>query len=366
MSKQLRYTVFMACAFALLSSCKEETLRSFEARPLALGRINDVVILCDKTMFEGPVGDTVSWYFESAYPVLPAEEPIFDIRHMSPEDLSARPLKREMRTFVLLADVSDTSSTTTKMLKADMGQENFDKAVRDPSYTSLVGKDKWARDQMIIYVFANGKEKLAKAIRDNFPSIAKRVNQHDLKNLTATVYGIKEQNFELSKLVLDSFGMNLRVPGLYKKALEKPNFLWLRLDDKEMNQSIVIRKFPYTDKSQFNKDNIIRLRNDYGREYIHSGFADAYMTTNTEDLPAYEYAYTNNGIYVREVRGIWEMENDFMGGPFISYLLLNEAAGEVVFIDTFVFAPGKDKRDYVQQLDCIVKTAKFPGVVKKQ
>jgi len=365
MSQFFKHTFYLIWITLVISSCKEEITRSFESRPLALGRINDVVILCDKQTFEGPVGDTVSWYFESAYPVLPAEEPIFDIRHMSPEDLAARPLKREMRTFVLVADVSDTASATTKMLREDLGQEKYDKAVTDPSFTSLVGQDKWARDQMIIYIFANGTEKLARAIRDNFPSIAKRINQHDLKNLTATVYGIKEQNFELSKLVLDSFGMQLRVPGLYKKAIQKPNFLWLRLDDKEMNQSIVIRRFPYTDKSQFTKDSIIRLRNEYGREFIHSGFADAYMTTNTEDLPAYEYTYTQNGVYVREVRGIWEMENDFMGGPFISYLLLNEAAGEVIFIDAFVFAPGKEKRDYVQQLDCIVKTAKFPGVVRK-
>ncbi|MBC7886229.1 MAG: DUF4837 family protein, partial [Saprospiraceae bacterium] len=87
-----------------------------------------------------------------------------------------------------------------------------------------------------------------------------------------------------------------------------------------------------------------------------------YMSTNVIDLPTYEYTYTHNGVYVKEVRGIWETVNDFMGGPFISYVLYNEKKGEIVFIDAFVFAPGKEKRDFVQQLDCIVKTASFGGV----
>ncbi|MBK8885882.1 MAG: DUF4837 family protein [Saprospiraceae bacterium] len=38
---------------------------------------------------------------------------------------------------------------------------------------------------------------------------------------------------------------------------------------------------------------------------------------------------------------------------------------EIVFIDVFVFAPGEEKRDFIQQLDCIIKTASFPGVKKK-
>ena len=40
------------------------------------------------------------------------------------------------------------------------------------------------------------------------------------------------------------------------------------------------------------------------------------MKSNTVDLPVYEYAYQLNGSYTKELRGIWEMENDFMGGPF--------------------------------------------------
>jgi hypothetical protein len=310
------------------------------------------------------MSDTISSYFEASYPVLTADEPIFDIRYMTPEDLIAKPLRKELRTYVLVADVSDTTLSTTKLLRSDLGEEKFGRALKDPTFNTSIGKEKWAKDQIIIYVFGNGRDQLANAIRTNFPTIAKRINQHDSKNLSATVYGLQEDNFKLSKLVLDSFGMNIKIPGLYQLAMSKPNFLWLRMDNKEVNQSLVIRKFPYKNKNQFAMDSIIRMRNEYGKEFIRTGFEDAYMSTNVIDLPTYEYTYYQNGVYTKEVRGIWETVNDFMGGPFVSYLMHNESKGEVVFIDVFVFAPGKEKRDFVQQLDCIVKTASFPGVVK--
>jgi hypothetical protein len=349
----------------VLASCRQQSgNHPLASKPIAFGRINDVVIITDQSIAESAIKDTVSAYFEASYPILTADEPIFDIRYFTPEDLMAKPLRKELRTYVLLADVSDTTLSTTKLLRSDLGDEKFKRAQTDLTFNTSIGKDKWAKDQIIIYVFGKGRDQLANAIKTNFPTIAKRINQHDSKNLSATVYGLQEDNVTLSKLVLDSFGMNIKVPGLYQLAINKPNFLWLRLDNKEVNQSIVIRKFPYKSKNQFAMDSLIQMRNSYGKEFIRTGSADAYMSTNVVDLPTYEYTYYQNGVYTKEVRGIWETVNDFMGGPFVSYLMHNEAKGEVVFIDVFVFAPGKEKRDFVQQLDCIVKTASFPGVVK--
>jgi Domain of unknown function (DUF4837) len=364
MNTFIKYIFSIFVVSLLITSCKSDVVKRLKNKPTAMGRINDVAVLADKQMYEGPIGDTLLYYFQSAYPVLPAEEPIFDVRFMMPEELKAKPLKKELRTFVLVADVSDTLSAATRMLMEDMGKEKFSRAVNDPAYTTTIGHEKWAKDQIFIYIFANGQENLSKAIRTHFATISKRINQHDLKNLTATVYGIQNVNRDLTRLVMDSFGLNLNVPGLYQKAMQKENFLWLRMDNKEINQSLVIRKFPYKDKRQFTMDNIIKLRNEYGKEFIRTGFEDAYMSTNIIDLPTYEYTYIHNNVYIKEVRGIWETVNDFMGGPFVSYVLHNEAKGEIVFIDAFVFAPGKDKRDYVQQLDCIVKTASFPGSIK--
>ncbi len=40
-----------------------------------------------------------------------------------------------------------------------------------------------------------------------------------------------------------------------------------------------------------------------------------------------------------ELRGFWDVENDFMGGPFVSYSTLDEATGRVLTIDGYVYSP---------------------------
>ena len=361
-----RYKFCFLLQLMLLWSCQNEVTKNLATKPTAMGRINNVVIIADKNMTEGDIADTISYYFEASYPILTADEPIFNIRYMTPEQLVAKPYSKELRTYVMVADISDTTSSATKLLRADMGEDKFNRAMNDPSFTTSVGQDKWARGQLLIYIFARGRANLAASISKHFATISKRINQHDHKNLSATVYGMQGANTELSKLVLDSFGLNIKIPGLYQKAISSKNFLWMRLDNKEIIQSIVIRKFPYKDKNQFKKENIIKMRNDYGRQFIRASSDSSYMSTNVIDLPTYEYTYINNNVYTREVSGIWETVNDFKGGPFVSYVLHNEEGGEIVFIDTFVFAPGKEKRDFVQQLDCIIKTASFPGGIKNK
>ena len=177
-----KFVLLVSLFVNFLTSCNNQQ-GAFSSKPVAMGRINNVVILSDKNISEGAVGDSITYYFESSYPVLPADEAMFDLRFMEPADLNAEPLRRELRTFVIVADVSDTTSVTTKMLKQDLGKEKFERALIDTSFTTSIGADKWARDQMVIYLFANGEKRLIDAIEHNFPAVAKRINQHDQKNL---------------------------------------------------------------------------------------------------------------------------------------------------------------------------------------
>lgn len=355
----LKYTVVCLGLIILFSCGENKGIQPARSKPTAFGRINDVVIIADKNIQNSQLRDTLSDYFEAPYPILTAYEPLFDMRFMTVEDLLAKPLRRELRTFVVVADLSDTLSSVTRMLRDDLGKDKFQSALNDSSFNISIGKDKWARDQIIFYVFGNGQGNIAAALRQHFPTIAKRINQHDQKSLQATVYGIKEPSASLSKLVFDSFGIQIKIPGTCQVAMNLPNFTWLRMDNKIINQSMVIRKVPYENTSQFSKEYVIQMRNEYGKEFIKTQFDDAYMSTNVVDLPIYDYRYIHNGIYTYEVRGIWETVNDFMGGPYISYLLHNERSNELIFIDVFVYAPGEQKRDLLQQLDCIVKTARL-------
>lgn len=340
-----------------LWSCNDEMAKTYEAKPIAMGRMNEIIAVADEDLWDSPVKDTFNYYFQSAYPIMPSPEPMFDVRYYSPKQLGQEPLRKELRTYIMLADLNDLEATTTKMLRRDIGEERFLRAKQDQTFLTSVGKDKWARNQIIIYVFANGKKKLMEAIRDNYSAIAKRVRLHDKVQLDASIYVLKNESPGLIKKIEKKMGVSIRIPGDYLSLKEdEDNFMWFKKDTKEATMNIIIQKFPYTDTSQLDPENIIKRRDEYGKIHISSIADGSYMVTNTEDLPTYEYTYDINGLYTREVRGIWEMENDFMGGPYATYMIHDKSANELIFIDTFVYAPGKSKRNMMLQLEYIVKT----------
>lgn len=359
---KMKYYIYFFSVITVLSlwSCNDEMTKTYEAKPVALARMNEIIAVADEDLWDSPVQDTFNYYFQSAYPIMPAPEPMFDVRYFSPKALGQEPLRKELRTYIVLADLNDPEATTTKMLRRDLGEERFLKAKQDPTFQTSVGKDKWARGQIIIYIFANGKKQLMDSIRKNYSAIAKRIRLHDRNQLDASIYVLRNESPGLIKKIQMKFGFTIRIPGDYVSLKEDvDNFMWFKKDTKEAAYNIIIQKFPYKNASQLETSNIIKLRDDYGKIHISSGAKGSYMLTNTEDLPTYDYTYEIDGQYTKEVRGIWEMENDFMGGPYATYVVLDKASSELIFIDTFVYAPGKNKRDMMLQLDYIIKTLKI-------
>jgi len=66
-----------------------------------------------------------------------------------------------------------------------------------------------------------------------------------------------------------------------------------------------------------------------------------------------------NGLEAYEIRGIWEVKNDFMGGTFINYSFIDKKNNRILCLDGFVYAPNQDKRDYIFELEAIFKSLKF-------
>lgn len=351
--------IYLLLITSFLLSCNSEITQQLEPKGSALGKMNEIVVICDDDLWESMVGDTFTYYFQSAFPILPEPEPLFDVRHFSTEELDAQPLRKELRTYVMLANLSDDDSPTTQMIKKDLGEDRFYKAKSTGEISSSVGKDKWARGQLLFYLFGNSHDKIAESIKKHYPAIARRVNKHDEKQLKASIY-VDRVNSGLSRKVKEDFGFEVEIPGEYKVASEdeKNKLLWLRKDTDESILNIVFKSLDYNNAAQLNMENAINLRNNFGSTYITADIDGDVMVVNDDDLPVYEYTLEIDGHYAKEFRGVWEMTKSFAGGPFNSYMIVNEEKAEILFIDVFVLAPGSSKRELMMQLDYIIKSGK--------
>jgi len=350
--RTLIFTVFISL---LIHSCGTKDNPTFQVKPAALGIMNDIVVICDQDVWDGPVGDSLDYFFGGAFPLTPSPEPIFDLRHFTPKDLEDKPLKKELRTYLVVADLNAVNSPTTELVKKDLSKSSVTDPLNGKSSLTTIGKDKWANGQILVYLLADNFDNLAASISTHFPSISTRVLKHDAQQLRQSTY-TRGNNGGLSKKVEALIGREIDIPFEYVLAKESPeeNMLWLRKDTKDATVNLVFRKEIYVEGSQTSKANMKALRDDFGRKHISSDQPNSYMKVNDKDLPILEYTKEISGLYTKEYRGIWEMENDFMGGPFITWMIVN--GDEMIYIDGSVWAPGKRKRELLQQLELIANT----------
>ena len=61
------------------------------------------------------------------------------------------------------------------------------------------------------------------------------------------------------------------------------------------------------------------------------------------------------------MRGLWRMQGDMMGGPFVRHTRLDEKNHRVVVAEGFVYAPETDKRNFMRRIEAALFTLRLPG-----
>jgi hypothetical protein len=80
------------------------------------------------------------------------------------------------------------------------------------------------------------------------------------------------------------------------------------------------------------------------------------MQIDDRVLPIYYQEMTFDKKTALQARGLWGMVNDFMGGPFVTYMIKDPANNRVIILDGFIHAPGQKKRPEMRKLDMIFST----------
>ena len=58
-----------------------------------------------------------------------------------------------------------------------------------------------------------------------------------------------------------------------------------------------------------------------------------------------------------ELRGLWKVQGDFMGGPFIDYFYEDKANNELLMLSGYLYAPAKPRKAiYMREIEAVLKT----------
>lgn len=120
------------------------------------------------------------------------------------------------------------------------------------------------------------------------------------------------------------------------------DFIWISNDSPTAMQNICIYKHPFGKRDSVMQVNIKGETDSMYMSTVHNACSVTYKYDERED------------IYTHEWRGLWQMHGDAMGGPLVARSIWGYYPRDVVTVEGFVYAPGKQKRNLVMQLEAIV------------
>lgn len=156
-------------------------------------------------------------------------------------------------------------------------------------------------------------------------------------------------------------GMDMKAPANIVATKKGRDFLWggSNLNEKDLN--VVVYTYPWTGGDALTVDGFVSKRDSVMRQNIPGSNPGQWMETVREGgVPVLSARIrTVGGRRVQEVRGLWQMRDAALGGPFVSVSTVDTASARVVTAEGFVYSPGTDKRDLVRQLEAAVYSLQF-------
>ena len=289
------------------------------------GRINHLLIVMKNSEWEGEVGNILREIITTPMEGLPQEENQFSINQVSPKTFNS--LFKRNRNILFVGYDSVSNFYTNSNIYAN------------PQTTlTILGKNK---EDLISNILGHREELIATFKNNDLKIYQKKITKdhHNIKNIET----------------FNKHGFYLKIPISYNKVEDTGDFIWYRNEITRGMLNIVAYEIPYDLDKGIDSVNIIKIRDSISKKYIPGQFKNTYMLTE----PLYKAVVNNvtiDGKTAIETRGLWIVKDDFMGGPFISYTFPDKKNSRLLIIEGFSYSPSVKKRDFVFELEAILKT----------
>jgi hypothetical protein len=311
---------------SVLTSCNSKAVKQVSE---TARKTNEVSVIIDDQLWNGEVGDSVRNKFASPVIGLPQEEPVFT--------LNQYPVK-------LLEGFMNNSRNIIVIKKESKSQFRME-------------YNEYANPQIVVHISGKTVQELLDTIQANDSLMITKFRQSEIKVFQNR---IKQDSLIDIKNLKEKFNIKLAIPSKYKMVMHGKKFIWYKKDITSGNVSLVFYQIPLNSIKDDNKtiSRIKFIRDSIGRIYIHGAVPRTRMITE----PAFSPYISRTKIFNKptfETRGNWELLHESMNGPFINYAIFDKANKRILVIEGFCYAPSKQKRDLMFELEAIIKSVQF-------
>lgn len=316
--------ILLAFAVILaLASCKNTKA----LLPNVSGKAGEIIVVIDKNDWEGNLGSRVRDLLACDCPWLAQKEPLYSLVNVPPGSFGD--LFKVHRNILYFALSSQLDSAGV--------------AYRH---------DVWAAPQCLVQISAHNSDEAAALLQENGRTIVSFIEQAERDRVIRNCVRYEER--EIAPKVAEVFGGSPHFPMGYNLKKLTSDFGWIADEKQYTMQGILIYKYPAVGApDELTLSRIIEKRNEVLKENVPGMFENTWMTTGKYMPPQIEYL-RYRGRDFAQVRGLWEVENDYMGGPFVSHSFYSPDGESVIVAEAFVYAPKFDKRQFLRQVESIL------------
>jgi len=298
-------------------------------KPSSSGKTCEILVVADKSMLDGLIGNALKSFFMQEQDGLNQSEPLYTIPQISKSAFEDAEMFQAHRNIIMI-NINDSCKEKLEIIK-----------------------DYKAKPQIVFILNAPNKEAFVHLFDQKKEMIKATFDETERTRINSAFKAIEEKGTraEISKI----FNFKMVFPNGFKLAKKTRDFAWIRQESKEYSEAIMIYTCPYSDNKQLTFQHIIGLRDSLTKQYIPGPTDGSYMTSEKEFAPVSK-AINFNGLYAIEIRGLWKLKGDFMGGPFINYTFVDEKNNRIIMLDGFLYSPKKPKRDLLKQIEAIIYT----------
>lgn len=314
----------------LLTGC-DNSDNSFKRS--AVGNPYEVLVVCTQEFWDSPAGRALENVLDTDIPGLPQSERSFRISRTE--------------------QLSNLTKPFRNIININIDKQYYSRTMFKYS------KDVFARPQVVLTIQSPSRDEFEQYVNDNAQVIVDFLTSVEMNR---QIDNLKQKhNVSAMNTVKEMFGCELMIPVEMSGEKRGEDFVWLS-DFNSVNPEIlsfVMYSYPYTSVDNFSRENYIQKRDSVMKKNMPGGKPGQYIQTEKEFIDITETSYKDR--YLQITRGLWYMENDMMGGPFVSHSVVDETNNRVIVVEAFVYAAGQKKGKFMRKLEASLYTLKLPA-----
>lgn len=330
-NKKTLHLITLLCLILGFSSCKDSGKKLMKN---ATGKPGSLIVVVPDNLWESQAGKEIRSFLAQPVPSLPQDEPMLDVINIPIEGFT------------------DIFKTTRNILMVQVNSQIKKEQV-------IYSKDLWSSPQTVVRIKASSQEALIALFHKHEKKILSYYLSAENKILMDTYKKNTFRDKAAGNHLLEKFNINMNFPKGFSIALDKPNFSWIRFEARETSQGVFVWSMPYENEDQFQVENLIAVRDSMLKTYIEGPAPNSYMAT-VKDIKTLNRTFKLNNNYAVELRGLWKVEGDFMGGPWVSISVLDVIKKRIITVDGYIYSPKYDKRNLLRQVEATLRSVSFP------